>query len=302
MAPPDVLILGGRPEGWHGARLREAFARLGLSAARAEFQDLGFALGGSEKPMLSGIAELPRVALVRSIPAGSFEQVTLRLGLLHALTALGVTVVNDARGIERCVDKAMTSFLLASRGLPTPPTWAVQSAEAARQRCEEEAAAGHQLVLKPLFGAQGRGLRLLMGPDDLPGPEEVGGVYYLQRFIAGQGEGWRDLRVFVIGRRAVAAMCRRGATWITNIGRGGRAEPAPATGRLAELAVAAAAAAGVDYAGVDVIVDRDGELQILEVNSMPAWQGLQAVSREDIAAQLACHLAAGAGLNLREAV
>ena len=63
--------------------------------------------------MLSGIAELPRVALVRSIPAGSFEQVTLRLGLLHALTALGVTVVNDARGIERCVDKAMTSFLLA---------------------------------------------------------------------------------------------------------------------------------------------------------------------------------------------
>ena len=66
--------------------------------------------------------------------------------------------------------------------------------------------------------------------------------------------------------------------------------------------MAAAAAAGVDYAGVDVIVDRDGELQILEVNSMPAWQGLQAVSREDIAAQLACHLAAGAGLNLREAV
>ena len=55
------------------------------------------------------------MALVRSIPAGSFEQVTLRLGLLHALAALGVAVVNDARGIERCVDKSMTSFLLAQR-------------------------------------------------------------------------------------------------------------------------------------------------------------------------------------------
>ena len=74
-------------------------------------------------------------------------------------------------------------------------------------------------------------------------------------------------------------MRRRGVTWITNIGHGGRAEPAPATGRLAELAVAAAAAVGADHAGVDLIVDRDGGLQILEVNSMPAWQGLQAVSQ-----------------------
>ena len=81
-------------------------------------------------------------------------------------------------------------------------------------------------------------------------------------------------------------MRRRGASWITNIGRGGRAEPVPAAGRLAELAVAAAAAVGADHAGVDVIADCDGGLQILEVNSMPAWQGLQAVTSEDIALAL----------------
>lgn len=302
MAPPDVLILGGRPEGWHCARLRGALTQLGLSSARADFQDLGFALGGESGPTLRGIAELPRVALVRSIPAGSFEQVTLKLGLLHALAALGVVVVNDARGIERCVDKAMTTFLLASRGLPTPPTWVVESVDAARQRCATEAAAGHQLVLKPLFGAQGRGLRLLPGPADLPCPDEVGGVYYLQRFVAGPGEGWCDLRVFVIDRRAVAAMRRRGITWVTNIGRGGVAEQFPAAGSLAELAVAATAAVGVDYAGVDVIADRDGGLHILEVNSMPAWQGLQAVSSEDIALHLARYLTTRAGPGLREAV
>ncbi len=147
MAPPDVLVLGGRPEGWHGARLREAMRGLGLTVARAQFQDLGFSLDGG-RPCLTGIAALPRVVLVRSIPAGSFEQVTLRLGLLHALQALGVAVVNDARAIERCVDKAMTSFLLAVRGLPTPPTWATQSPATARARCAEEAQAG------PSAGAQ----------------------------------------------------------------------------------------------------------------------------------------------------
>ena len=300
MAPRDILVLGGRPEGWHGARLREACARLGLTCGRAGFQDLGFALGGDSRPTISGVSELPRVALVRSIPAGSFEEVTLRLSALHALEAMGVTVVNNARGIERCVDKAMTSFLLASQGLPTPPTWVVQSVEAARQRCAEESAAGHRLVLKPLFGAQGRGLRLLATPDELPGPDEVGGVYYLQRFVEGPGANWCDLRVFVVGRHAVAAMRRRGASWVTNIGRGGRAEPVLAAGRLADLAVEAAATVGADHAGVDVIVDRHGGLQILEVNSMPAWQGLQAVTSADIALHLARHLAARVGLSLRE--
>ncbi len=293
-APPDVLVLGGRPEGWHGARLREACGRLGLSVARTDFQDLGFAIRGDGHG-LCGIATLPRVALVRSIPAGSFEQVTLRLGLLHALSALGVPVVNGARCIECCVDKAMTSFLLARHGLPTPPTWAVQSADAARLRCAEEAALGHRLVLKPLFGAQGRGLLLLCRPDEVPEPDQVGGVYYLQRFVEGSGEGWCDFRVFVIGSRAVAAMRRRGAGWVTNIGRGGRPEPVPAAGRLAELAIAAAEAVGADHAGVDLIADSEGRLQVLEVNSMPAWQGLQAVASEDIALHLARHLSARMG-------
>lgn len=300
MAPADILVLGGRPEGWHGARLREACDRHGLRLARADFRDLGFALDGRTRLEVSGIGELPRVALVRSVPAGSFEEVTLRLGLLHALEALGVTVVNDARAIERCVDKAMTSFLLRSRGVPTPPTWVVQSSEAARWRCEAEAADGHRVVLKPLFGAQGRGLRLLTGPDELPPADDVGGVYYLQRFVAGPGGGWSDFRVFVIGGSAVAAMRRHGVSWITNIGRGGRAEPAAAAGRLAELAVAAAAAVGVDHAGVDVIADGDGRLLVLEVNSMPAWQGLQAVTSDDIALGLVRRLTVRGGLTLRE--
>ena len=51
---------------------------------------------------------------------GTFEAVTMRLGVLHALRELGVPVWNDARAIERCVDKSMTSFLLTRAGIPTP--------------------------------------------------------------------------------------------------------------------------------------------------------------------------------------
>lgn len=287
MVRPEVLILGGRPEGWHGARLREALTGSGAAVARRDFRELGIVAGEGGGGCIAGIGPLPAVALVRSIPAGSFEEVTLRLGALHALEACGVAVVNHARAIERCVDKAMTSFLLGRAGLPTPPTRVVQSAAEAAAHCAAERAAGHRTVVKPLFGAQGRGLRLIEEAAELPAPADVGGVYYLQRFVEPTGEGWRDYRVFVVGGRAIAAMSRRGAGWITNIGQGGRPEPAAAAGRLGDLAVAAAAAVAADHAGVDLIETSGGGLLVLEVNSMPAWQGLQSVAEIDIAGALA---------------
>ncbi|TXM92961.1 RimK family alpha-L-glutamate ligase, partial [Methylobacterium sp. WL116] len=50
-----------------------------------------------------------------------------------------------------------------------------------------------------------------------------------------------------------------------------------------ELAEAAAAAVGVDYTGIDLVEDGEGGFLVLEVNSMPAWSGLQKVSEVDIA-------------------
>lgn len=291
-ARPDLVVLGGRAEGWHGLQLRLAVRRLGLGLERVDFDQCRFGLGqGGAGIQLGARPRLPGAVLVRSIPAGTFEQVTLRLGLLHALEALGVAVVNTPRAIERCVDKSATSFTLAHAGLPTPPTWVVETQSQAQALVQEAAAGGHQLVLKPLFGAQGRGLRLLAGPGELPEPEQVGGVYYLQRFVRPRDGRWRDFRVFVVGGTAVAAMMRLGASWITNIGQGGTPQPARAKGRLAELAIAAAAAVGAAHAGVDLIEGEDGSLLVLEVNSMPAWQGLQSVAEVDIAACLAAHLA-----------
>ena len=79
---------------------------------------------------------------------------------------------------------------------------------------------------KPLFGAQGEGLRLIETPDDLAPPEEVNGVYYLQEFVPPADGAYRDWRIFVSAGRVVAAMIRHGSSWITNIKQGARAEAA----------------------------------------------------------------------------
>jgi glutathione synthase/RimK-type ligase-like ATP-grasp enzyme len=147
-------------------------------------------------------------------------------------------------------------------------------------------------VLKPLFGAQGRGIKRIQSPDDLPASEEVGDVYYLQRFIARPGPPFRDFRVLVCAGKVLAMMTRRGQDWITNINRGALPERVARVdeAELEQLALAAANAVGADFAGIDIVPDADGRLHVLEVNSMPAWNGLQKVARASIANQIAAAL------------
>jgi tetrahydromethanopterin:alpha-L-glutamate ligase len=209
--------------------------------------------------------------------------VTTYLGVLHALCELGVTVWNDARAIERCVDKSTTTFFLQRAGIPTPWTWTGASRDEACAITEAKLVEDHRLVQKPLFGAQGEGLRLIATLDDLALPEEVNGVYYLQEFILPVDGMHRDWRLFVSAGRVVAAMIRHGASWITNIKQGARAEAAIPSQTLIDLALRAATCVGADYAGVDIMQDRFGAPLVLEVNSMPAWQGLQRVTRTRIA-------------------
>jgi RimK family alpha-L-glutamate ligase len=177
----------------------------------------------------------------------------------------------------------MTSFLMHRAGIPTPQTLVAEDpASAAPWRAGE---AG-DVVAKPLFGAQGRGLRRIAPNAALPDPAELAGVLYLQRYV-GRQSAWRDFRVFVVGDEPVAAMMRSGASWITNVARGGTCERIRCEGRLAELAVAASRAVGAGYSGVDLIEDASGALAVLEVNSMPAWKGLQGVADVDIADAIA---------------
>jgi len=282
-----TIVLFGDGRDWHGKSLARAFKRHGITPLNAPLNACGFSTETATGLFIPGLGDrLPEGAFVRFIPGGSFETVTLYLGVLHALRKLGVTVWNDARAIERCVDKSTATFLLQRAGVPTPRTFARADRAEAEAIASSLLAEGRKLVQKPLFGAQGKGLRLISSVADLAPPEEVNGVYYLQEFIPPAQRHHQDWRLLVCRGRVIAAMIRHGSSWITNLKQGARAKAAIANQELADLALKAAACVGADYAGVDIIQDRDGRFLVLEVNSMPAWNGLQLVSRVRISDQL----------------
>lgn len=271
--------------GWHGKMLCDAFQANGFSALYVSLTACQFIIAETQPVItIPGFVEaLPDVVFVRGVPGGSLEEVVFYLDILHALAELGIPVYNSGRAIERSVDKAMTSFLLHKAGLPTPVTWVLRDRQQALAVVESELAAGNWLLSKPLFGSQGEGIRRLEKQTDLLWLTGSRGVYYLQRFIHSLGEGCSDFRVFVINYRVVATMRRRGKFWLNNVAKGASCDAVDADAQLATLAISATKVLAMDYAGVDILQQQDGSYTIIEVNSIPAWKGLQGVCDVNIA-------------------
>ncbi|MDH5339505.1 MAG: RimK family alpha-L-glutamate ligase, partial [Rubrivivax sp.] len=148
------------------------------------------------------------------------------------------------------------------------------------------------LVLKPMFGSQGKSLQRvgLVDGSFIGLPElghEYGALAYLQRFVAPVQRPGFDWRVLVVGGRARAAMRRVSDGWVHNLAQGARGVAAELTPPLADLAERAAAALGMDYAGVDLMPSAGAPaIQVIEVNGVAAWQGLQRVAGFNIAQAL----------------
>ncbi|MBC7756111.1 MAG: RimK family alpha-L-glutamate ligase [Bdellovibrio sp.] len=296
----NIVIFTDEPEqggGWHGAQLALALAARGFKAIFVSLQDCVIDCS-AEKPIINipHVDTLPKAAFVRGIAGGTFQQITQRLNILHALKLLGVIVYNDGRAIERTVDKAMTSFLLHQAGIATPKTWVCESRSQAHAIIEKNIALNQRLVIKPMFGSQGRGVRLIDQTSEktpektpektlekmpLPMDVHVDGVFYLQQFIKSPS----DYRVFIVNNQVVAAMKRIGETWLHNAALGAKCDQNNEHD-VAKIALQAALVLEIAYCGVDVIRDEDSILYVLEVNSIPAWRGLQSVSPVNIAQEL----------------
>ena len=283
------IVIFSENNGWHEQRLANAFKRYGAHTQIVSLMDCRI---GSEQSLtglyIPGFAgTLPDAVFVRAVAAGSFEEVTLRLDILHALKYSGVLVYNDGASIERTVDKAMTSFLLLQNQVPAPPVWVCENAKAAHNVIHTQLNKGYSIVQKPLFGNCGRGLQLIASEDYQLDTDLINGVYYLQQYIDQEDHNGRDWRVFVINHQALAAMERTSDHWVTNRSRGGKCRPAVLTPTLRQLAEAASKATGILYGGIDIIRDMQGNYLVLEVNSVPAWRGLQSVCSIDISDLLA---------------
>ncbi|MCW8905763.1 MAG: RimK family alpha-L-glutamate ligase [Sedimenticola sp.] len=274
--------------GWHGKQLQAAFAARGVACQFSSLKQACIQTGRQVKVVLPGFESAhPDAVFVRGIPGGTLQQVVFHLNILHVLEAQGVPVYNSGRAIERSVDKAFTTACLAQAGIPTPATWVCADRSMAEAIHEQEAARGHRLISKPLFGSQGKGIVLVNTRFDLPDTDAIHNVWYLQRFIEQPDSQCSDWRVLVVSGVAVAAMRRSAPGWLANVAQGGSCHAAVPEGALKTLSEQAVACVGMDYAGVDMMRDAQGRWWVIEINSIPAWRGLQRVSARSIAAILA---------------
>ncbi len=271
-------------DGWHVRDLQRAAAAQGHDAVAVDFRRVSAAVSAGPGPLddCDGV-------LVRTMPPGSLEQVVFRMDLLHRLAARGVRVLNPPRAVEVCVDKYLTTAVLEAAGLRVPPTIVCQHADAA---LEAFTALGGDVVVKPLFGSEGRGMVRVSDPEmawrTFRTLERTACVLYLQQFI--RHPGW-DLRVFVLGGRVLTAMRRYARDdWRTNVAQGGRAEVAVIGPDEEQLALRAAEAVGAPVAGVDLLPGPNGAWYVLEVNAVPGWRALAPVTGVDIAAAIVRYL------------
>ncbi len=220
--------------------------------------------------------------IVRTMPPGSLEQVVYRMDILSRLEAAGVVVLNSPKAIECAVDKYLTTAKLAAAGLTVPATVVCEGSESALVAFEQ---LGGDVVVKPVFGAEGRGILRVSDPDlalrVFRTLERIGALLYLQRFVEHEGS---DVRVLVLDGRVIGAMRRHGdGDFRTNVSRNGRAEPHMPSDVECEWALRAAETTGARFAGIDILYGRDGVRYLIEVNAVPGWRAFARVTGLDVA-------------------
>ncbi len=112
----------------------------------------------------------------------------------------------------------------------------------------------------------------------------------IQRYIA-ESRG-RDIRAFVVGDRVVAAMRRvaEGDEFRSNVHRGGSTEQVDLDPEYARVALQAAQIMGLRVAGVDMLESDEGPL-VMEVNSSPGLEGIEAATELDVAGAIVDYIA-----------
>ena len=271
----DIAIVTDDP-GWHGQQLKQSLKKRGYCPQFVQLQSCHFDLNaGQARIDIPGFDRLPKAVFVRGVPGGSLEQVVYYLDVLHGLEHLGVPVFNNTRALERSVDKGMTSFLLKSKNIATPNAIFSSDLHYINHKIHEMIDEHKQVVIKPIFGSQGKGVQRITSKADFIDHTLMHGVMYVQEYIDAGEEVGVDYRVFVVGGEIVASMKRTGQSWITNVAQGGQVTAVNLTAEIEQMALDAVNATGLEYSGVDLIQDKHGKFWVTEVNSVPAWKGLQ---------------------------
>ena len=213
------------------------------------------------------------------------------------LESLGVKLFNNHKAVRICDDKASTYLALLNSGLNIPNTifgalcydknmpidkeWAKKIAEKL----------GYPLIVKESFGSMGKGVHLAKNYDELlTVMEKVKLKPHLFQEYIGFAPGV-DVRVIVIGGKAVCAMERRNdRDFRSNVAQGGYGKKITLTDDFKDSAEKCADILGLDYCGVDLLYGKDNKPYVCEVNSNAFISGIEKVTGFNVAKAYAEHI------------
>ena len=207
--------------------------------------------------------------------------------VLRQFEMLGVFPLNESLAIGRARDKLRALQLLARKGIGMPLTGFAHSPDDTEDLMALVGDA--PVIIKLVEGAQGKGVVLTetrqAAESVIDAFRGLDAHFLVQQFIR-ESRG-TDIRCFVIGGKVVAAMKRqaRKGEFRANLHQGGSAEAVRMTPHERQIALKATKIIGLNVAGVDIIRSTNGPL-VLEVNSTPGLEGIEAATKTDIAGEI----------------
>ncbi len=285
-----ISVLGNEGS-WYVDQLCAVARKRGHVCERNDFRRFVSIISTSSELIRSDESNLSEIdaVIVRTMPPGSLEQVVFRMDILMQLQQAGKVVLNDPKAVECAVDKYLTTARLANAQLPVPKTVVCESTE---QAMEAFKSLGGDVVVKPIFGAEGRGIIRLSDPDlafrSFRTLERLDNVLYIQQFIEHAGF---DVRVLILHGNIIGAIKRTNQTdFRTNVSRQGSATIHDVNDSEAKLALSAARTVHASFAGVDLLYDLDGRCFVIEVNAVPGWRAFQRATQIDVAERVIQYL------------
>ena len=209
------------------------------------------------------------------------------LAVLRQFEMMGVFPLNESVAIGRSRDKLRSLQLLARDGIGLPVTAFTNDAG----RTDEilKIVGGAPVVVKLLEGTQGIGV--VLGETHKSAKSVIEAFHgaeiaiLVQEYVK-EASG-RDIRVFVVGGKAIAAMQRTGAAgdFRSNLHRGGHAESVKISPEERKTAILAAKSIGLNVCGVDLLRADEGPV-VMEVNSSPGLEGIEQSTKVDVASKI----------------
>ena len=277
-----TLILTEK-EGWHFQQLKRSLESINHHVFSGCLSNITLSLVNNQPKLFINETTIPQVdnVIVRFVPGGTLEEITYYLNILKIFEEMGVRVINTAQKIESTVDKLYTSYFLSKNNIKTPDTFVFRGYEKAKNFLDNEMSE-KGIVYKPLFGSQGDNVKLIKHSSELKQIDNSSNIYYFQDYLDNTVN--HDYRILVIRNNDACKyfyMTRYGDTFINNVSKGGSCVKEPLNKAITDLALKASRLLNMSFCGVDIISYNNNNY-IIEINSIPAWRGLQDVEEEII--------------------